>query len=137
MGNRTRRDNGKEGHWRRQIAGQATGDWTIRRYCREHGLSEASFHWWKRELARRRGRSPALARARPRPGATKPGHRAVPFTEIRLRPQPAAVPVSGPAVAHSAVEIMLTGGWRVRVVAGFDAPTLRRVLAVLTEEPSC
>ena len=52
MANR-RRDLTKEALWRRHIEQQARGGMSIRRYCRMHGLSEPSFHAWKRELQRR------------------------------------------------------------------------------------
>ena len=52
MANR-RRDLTKEALWRRHIEQQARGGMSIRRYCRMHGLSEPSFHTWKRELRRR------------------------------------------------------------------------------------
>jgi hypothetical protein len=57
MANR-RRDLRKEAHWRRHIDEQARcGVVSIRQHCRIHGLSEPSFHAWKRELQRRRHES--------------------------------------------------------------------------------
>ena len=52
MANR-RRDLRKEAHGRRHIDEQARWGVSIRQYCRIHGLSEPSFHAWKRELKRR------------------------------------------------------------------------------------
>ena len=36
--------------WRRRIAEQVHGGQSIRAYCKQHGLANASFHYWKRRL---------------------------------------------------------------------------------------
>ncbi len=46
------RDLVKEGAWRRRVDGQAGSGRTVRAWCRRHGVTEASYHWWRRELAR-------------------------------------------------------------------------------------
>ena len=42
-----------------------------------------------------------------------------------------------PAAAATPFEVVLRQGRVVRVPAGFDAATLRQLLAILEEEPSC
>jgi hypothetical protein len=49
----TRRDPVREKFWREAIAGWEVGGLTAREYCRRRGLTEASFHSWRRELRRR------------------------------------------------------------------------------------
>lgn len=36
--------------WRRRIAEQSHGGQSIQAYCKQHGLANASFHYWKRRL---------------------------------------------------------------------------------------
>jgi hypothetical protein len=52
----------------------------------------------------------------------------VSFARVRIGPEP---PPATPEAAGGGVEIVLADSRVVRVGAGFDAPTLRRVLAVL------
>jgi len=47
------RDPEKERAWRQAIKRQAKSGMTIRAFCRSEGLSEPSFHAWRRELNRR------------------------------------------------------------------------------------
>ena len=48
-----RRDPKKEAFWRRQIRKQGCSGMTIRAWCLEQDVNEATFHWRRRELARR------------------------------------------------------------------------------------
>jgi len=61
--------------------------------------------------------------------------------ERRAAEQPAFVPVQVVADATptqaSALEVVLLGGRTVRIAPGFDAATLRRVLAVLEGDATC
>ena len=43
----------KEAYWRGHVESQASSRDSIRGYCRQHGLSEPSFHSWRRELHKR------------------------------------------------------------------------------------
>lgn len=54
--------------WREIIGRQGRSDLSIREFCRREGVSESGFHWWRRELDRRRAtrtvprRPPSAAR---------------------------------------------------------------------------
>ena len=104
------RDEQKEQQWQRRIERWRASGLSVRAFCARHGLATASFYNWRRVLQRR-----AAAE------------------------QPAFVPVQ---VVHdavptqaSALEVVLTDGRTVRVVRGFDAATLRQLLAVLEGRP--
>ena len=43
----------KEAFWRSQLGCQSSSGESIRAYCRRRSLSEASFHFWRREIANR------------------------------------------------------------------------------------
>jgi len=62
---------------------------------------------------------------------------AVPKQAVELRPSFVEVGVAGPAEDRrrdaTGLELVVRGGYRLRVGVGFDAATLRRVLDVLEE----
>jgi hypothetical protein len=104
------RDEQKERQWQRRIEQWRASGLSVRAFCGRHGLATASFYNWRRVLQRR-----AAAE------------------------QPAFVPVQVVANAMpaqtSALEVVLADGRTVRVAPGFDAATLRRLLAVLDGRP--
>jgi transposase-like protein len=105
------RDDSKEQQWRRWIAQWRTSGLSVAAFCARHGLAAPSFYAWRRTL-QRRDSSPAA------------------FVPVQLVAD--EVPDSG-----RLLEVVLPDGRLVRVPAGFDAATLRQLLAVLREEPSC
>ncbi len=141
------RDLKKEALWRRQIRGQARSGMTVRAWCLNEQVSEATFHWWRRELARRDGE-------RQKSAVPKCKHR-------RVSRSPAFVPVrvseedppdvggrdcrnvggrdcrnvggrDGCDVGGSRIEIVLADGRCVRVSGSVDRQMLADVLAMLT-----
>lgn len=106
----SRRD--RETFWRRMLRKQARSGLSIRSWCQRHSLSEAGFHWWRRELARRDAANPETT-----------------FLPVRV-----AADAEGNDAGQ--IEIVLTGGRRVRVSGRVDRPLLSDVLAVL-EGPPC
>ena len=103
-------------HWRRSGL-------TIRDFCSQHRLSEPSFYSWRRLLSERdrEKTKPAVAR---RPGKDAANTR------------PAFVPIRIVSAPPATIEVLLGNGRVLRVPAGFDAATLRQLLAVM-EELSC
>jgi transposase len=99
----------KEQYWRDVIRRRERSKQTVRAFCEDHGLSEQSFYGWKRTIAERDERSNMPA-----------------FLPVHVASAPAAM-----------LEVMSGSGRVVRVPPGFDADTLRRLLAVLEEGPSC
>jgi len=113
---------GKETFWRQIIGQWRHSGQTIRAFCRARNLTEASFYAWRRTLAQREQQA-GRSLGRHGPGRTE-------------RP-PLFVPVLVSAGAGASLEVVLDHGPVVRVPAGFDATTLRQLLAVLTETPPC
>ena len=105
------RDESKEQQWRRWIAQWQTSGLSVAAFCARHSLAAPSFYAWRRTVQRRDAS-------------------AAPFVPVRL------VADEVPAAARP-LEVVLPGGRLVRVPAGFDAATLRHLLAVLREEPPC
>lgn len=106
------RDELKERHWRQHIRDWQDSGLSVSAFCARRGLSQQSFYAWRRELQRRDSEK-AL------------------FVPIRLRNDDPA------AATGERLEVLLAGGRRIRVAAGFDAATLRQLLAVLEEGASC
>jgi transposase-like protein len=122
------RDHGKERFWRRLFQLRRRSGSTIRAFCAEHGVSEASFFAWRRTIAERDRQPPT----RPNDQRDAP-HRQPAFVPLRIVPPPAIAPTSRPA----AFEVVLPGDRVVRVPAGFDPASLRQLLAILEEERPC
>ena len=81
----------------------------MRAFCAQHDLAQASFYAWRRVLRRR-----AAEKA--------------PFVPVQVVADAVPTPTS-------ALEVVLTDGRTVRVAPGFDAATLRHLLAVLEGRP--
>jgi transposase len=108
-----RQPSDKEQFWRdKLLLWQASGQ-TIRAFCHAQRLSEPSFYAWRRR-----------------------------FVAQRERQQPAFVPVRVTPIPTTSLplELVLDSGRVVRVPPGFDADTLRKLIAVLhglPEDSSC
>ena len=103
------RDARKEQQWRQRLRQWRASGLTVRAFCEERGLSQPSFYAWRRVLVERDAESAV-------------------FVPVQV--------VSGePRAAESAIELVLGERGVVRVHPGFDAATLRQLLAVLEEKP--
>jgi hypothetical protein len=103
------RDERKERQWRRWIRAWRTSGLSVQAFCAQHALAQPRFYFWRRELDRR--------------DAT-----AATFVPVHL------VTEQDPCPGRS-LEVQLAGGRTVRVPPGFDAATLRQLLAVLEDKP--
>ena len=129
-----RRSVEKEAYWRGQFERQLASGLSIRRWCRESGVSEPTFYVWRRELRKRdheRGRTER--------------NRHEPLSEPAFAPGFVAVDVLAPDVLASDVvtsdavlsgreaklEIDVAGGVVIRLREDASAETLERVLTVV------
>ncbi|SRR5579871_675673 len=127
-------DRGKELFWRRMLRQWQRSGQGVRWFCIEHDLSEQSFYAWRRTIRERDRRAVTGSRRGPDPaqnGVGLAGASRSPGAGL-----PAFVPVTITAPAP-ALEVVLDDGRLVRVPIGFDASTLRQLLAVLAEAPPC
>ena len=99
---------------------------TVRAFCAEHRLSEPSFYAWRRTI---------ISRDRPSPDDT---HDHLPaFVPVRVTPPPRPItppprPITPPPTP-GLLELVIAPCRVVRVPPGFDANTLRQLLAILEE----
>ena len=103
------RDERKERQWRRWISQWRTSGLSVRAFCARHGLATASFYNWRRVVQRRAAEKAAFV--------------------------PVQVVADAVTDRASTLEVVLAGGRAVRVAPGFDAATLRQLLAVLEGRP--
>ena len=104
------RDAERETRWRKVLAAWKRSGQSIRGYCREHGITEASFYFWRRELRLRE------AEAAQRNAAA--------FVPVRLKPE---VPAS---CAPGMIELAFNG-LTLRVPAHTDTDRIRELVAAL------
>ena len=110
------RDPDKERFWRIHLERWLVSGLSIRAYCRRHQLAEASFYCWRRTLAQR-----------DTDACQHPASDPVTFVPLHVTPEPTA--------ATPSLEVVLGNGRRLFVGPGFDAASLRTLLAVLEERP--
>jgi transposase len=103
----------KARYWQQRLGEAARSGISIREYCRRHRLKESQFYWWQRRLHLGRGEGIG-----PRP--TAKGQAA----SFALVSEEAGAMDAG-------VELVLSGGRRLRITKGVDEVTLRTVLAAL------
>lgn len=103
------RDVRKEQHWRRWIEAWRTSGLTVRAFCARRHLTEPSFYFWRRELQQRDAAIVSFL--------------------------PVQVVADETPRTDGRIELLLPHQRTVRITPDFDAPTLRRLLAVLEERP--
>jgi hypothetical protein len=107
----------RETYWRRLVERWRASGQPKSVFCEREGVSDASLHWWLREIARRDGRGRARVASPATRKAGKP--KFVPLrvvTSAAPEPQPFELVVAGQVV---------------RVPARFDPDALRRLIAAL------
>ena len=89
----------KREYWNKLIGEQEASGQKARPFCRERGIGEHSFYQWRKRLQE---------------------NQTVRFAVIETKAPSAEMP--------AALELMLSGGERLRIGAGVDAATLQLVL---------
>jgi len=116
------RDLTKEAAWRGRLARHAESGQTVRAWCRRHHVTEAAFHWWRRELARRDAEQLPSARRDAEAQSSS-------FVPVHVTDDPARD-------GDPQIVIELTDGRRVRVAGAVNRQMLTEVLDIL-EHRAC
>jgi transposase-like protein len=122
----------RQSRWQEIINGQQQSGQSVRAYCRQAGVEESAFYWWRRELARRSRQGdvsrPGRRSSQPcrpeRPALRKASPIAAGFLPVRVTAD------RRPESGHG-VELLLADGRMLRLQPGFDRQTLLDVLGAL------
>ena len=106
----------KEAYWRRQFSQYESSGTSIADFCRRRGIPAHQFHWWKRKLSSLDAQDRAC--------------------RVEVEDASAFIPVRLPVFSEGPIEVVHPGGCVIRVPAGFDADSLRRVLDTLSASRS-
>jgi len=104
---RRKEDVEKSRYWRGVMHQAARSGLSIREFCRQRKLRESQFYWWQRRLTA----------ARRVPNRSKAASFALVSEEAGM--------------ADAGIELVLSGGHRLRIARGVDEQTLRAVLAAM------
>jgi hypothetical protein len=107
MAKAERNGSSREPYWRRMIDQWRRSGRSIAAFCRDEGLNQGTFYWWRWQLKRRDQPKPA-------------------FLPVRVIADKPAMPGGG-------IEVVLADGRCLRVGAGFDPHTLMQVAGLLEE----
>jgi hypothetical protein len=135
MRKRRERDGQKHSQWQEVMRQQAESGQSVRGYCRQAGIKESAFYWWRRELARHCQPGNNLRRLA---GVVRRQATQRPPAEKSLGTAGGFLPLWVVAERHReescGVEILLSEGRRLRIPPGFDRQTLLDVLGLLEEQ---
>jgi transposase-like protein len=144
MKKRVRRsDPQRERQWQAAVRQWQKSGQSIRDYCRDQGLRESAFYFWRRELTRRGlagiqqpgdGQPPA-SKAPGKEGAAARRRRTSATRHDRARFLPVQVVLDREQPGTTSIEIVLRDGRQIRVQSGFDHQVLTDVLRVLEARP--
>jgi transposase-like protein len=129
----------RQTYWEEAMRRWKESGQSVRDFCRNEGVRESAFYFWRRELARRSQSTDAVIGSRPPVSPLTIASR----SPKRVPSQHSSIPSFLPVCvvedvaeeATSGVEIILAHGRTVRVRSGFDGQTLVDVLAVLEVRP--
>lgn len=111
--------------WSKLVARWKRSGKTAEEFGAEAGVDARSLHWWRWALRKREAKQDARV---------KPGEPLPAFLSVRLVERPAALAKTPAPLPGGPVEILVDDRHAVRVRAGFDEATLRRVLDILRTE---
>jgi transposase len=114
MSNVRKIDGDQEPFWRMAIETWQASGRSVRQFCKQEGLAEPSFYFWRKRLA---GASVQGARGKPEPSS---------FIEVSM-----------PRSQSAAVELVLASGHTLRIPVGVDTATLSTVLSVVRSVGLC
>lgn len=118
------RDGGKEQFWRDVLERQAASGLSVRAFCQQAKLTEATVYWWRRTIAERDATVKPSRRAKRSPA---------PLLTKRAKRTPVFVPavVKGEPSHGGAITLELTGGRALRLPASIPAQRLAELVLAI------
>jgi transposase-like protein len=99
-----RKTENREGYWRERVVAHERSGLSVKQFCEQQQITEQTFYVWRKRLRNQEPMRFALVET----GVVRP-----------------------PAPAEWGLELILTTGERLRIGAGVDPTTLRKVLEAL------
>jgi hypothetical protein len=130
MARKGERDPGRERFWRAVLKRREQSGLSVKAFCHQQRLSEASFYYWRRELTRRDLERRSSARRERAFRSALPGRSRKPRAASQPLFRELAI-LGGPSSVDGGLEIVLPDSCRVHVSSGVDRQLLADVLATL------
>jgi transposase-like protein len=108
--------------WAKRVERWADSGLTSKEFAAELGINPRSLVFWKWQL-KRDGQVGSLAREQTRKVPRRRSVAKLPLVELR------------PSLSETRIELELGAGRRLKIPAGFDVESLRRLLSVLEARP--
>jgi len=112
--------------WQMAIETWQASGLSVRRFCRQEGLSEPSFYAWRKRLSQVDTPEGSPAPAADTEAAGPGTRRGAAFIQVAM-----------PAQASGGIELVFASGHTMRIGNGTDRRTLHDVVAVLQEAHLC
>jgi len=109
--------------WAKRVERWADSGLASKEFAAELGINPRSLVFWKWQLKRDGQVGPAIAREQTRKVARRRSVAKLPLVELR------------PSLLETRIELELGAGRRLKIPAGFDVESLRRLLSVLEARP--
>lgn len=132
-----------ERRWRERLQEFQRSQLSVREFCRDEGVKEHTFFWWRRELARRqrvRNSAPSTRVRTPKRGTNRRASKTKRTVDAECMPsdslgRSAFVPVQliAEPLGASCFEIRL-GPWLLRLPTAIDEQALRLAIRLVREE---
>lgn len=119
-----------EQRWRERIERWVQSGQSQAEFCQCEGISLTSLRHWQGELARRDQVRAAVGGPAPAAQVKAPQPSDLGWQQVSWPGEPVAGP-NGSAGEAQRLELVLPGGWSIRMGAAFEEESLRRLLGVL------
>jgi hypothetical protein len=124
----------RERYWRERIECWRQSGQSQTEFCQSQGISMTALSHWKCEFARREQAQAVLSSPAPAVRIEEPQGSDLGWQEVPWPGEVAARPRSCIEEAQR-LELVLPGGWSIRMGAQFEEESLRRLLGVLGGRP--
>ncbi len=112
----------REEHWRSVLHRQRKSGQSVRGFCQQHAICQATFYNWRRKL------TPS------EPGERSPSTATIESPSRTARPTPfIPLKIKGLMGPGTVIEVVHPRGHLVRIPAAFDGESLHRIFTVLDQ----